>query len=74
MTIPKGLNIATKTGHALCRHHVETPTSQGLIPPWAWVSWMVVVGSAILVSILWVSIRWAEGIRERSHQAQKKVG
>lgn len=26
MTIPKGLNIATKTGHALCRHHVETPT------------------------------------------------
>jgi len=35
---------------------------------------MVVVGSAILVSILWVSIRWAEGIRERSHQAQKKVG
>ncbi|KAJ6898917.1 hypothetical protein NC652_025432 [Populus alba x Populus x berolinensis] len=35
---------------------------------------MVVVGSAILVSILWVSIRWAEWIRERSHQAQKKVG
>ena len=48
--------------------------AQGLIPPWAWVSWMVVVGSAILVSILWVSIRWAEWIRERSHQAQKKVG
>jgi len=26
MTIPKGLNIATKTGPVLCRHQVETPT------------------------------------------------
>ncbi|KAI5580558.1 hypothetical protein BDE02_08G161800 [Populus trichocarpa] len=48
--------------------------AHGLIPAWAWISWMVVIGSAILVSILWVSNLWAEWIRERSHRAQKKVG
>jgi hypothetical protein len=26
MMIPKGLNIATKTGPVLCRHHAEMPT------------------------------------------------
>ncbi|CAK7327410.1 unnamed protein product [Dovyalis caffra] len=48
--------------------------AHGLIPGWAWISWMVVIGSAILVSILWVSNHWADWIRERGHQAQKKVG
>ncbi|KAJ6430325.1 hypothetical protein OIU84_021680 [Salix udensis] len=46
----------------------------GLIPAWAWISWMVVIGSAILVSIVWILNRWEEWIAERSHKAQKKVG
>lgn len=46
----------------------------GLIPAWAWISWMVVIGSAILVSIVWILNRWEEWITERSHKAQKKVG
>lgn len=46
----------------------------GLIPAWAWISWMVVIGSAILVSIVWILNRWEEWITERSHKAQKKIG
>lgn len=37
----------------------------GLVPTWIWVSWAVVVISAIGVSILWVYTRWVELISER---------
>lgn len=37
----------------------------GLVPTWIWVSWAVVVFSAIGVSILWVYTRWVELISER---------
>ncbi|XP_058731625.1 TLC domain-containing protein At5g14285 isoform X3 [Vicia villosa] len=39
--------------------------ASGLVPTWVWVSWAVVVFSAIGVSILWVYSRWVELIRER---------
>ncbi|KAL0924499.1 hypothetical protein M5K25_005332 [Dendrobium thyrsiflorum] len=38
--------------------------SDGVIPRWVSVSWIVVVGGAILVSILWISNLWVELVRE----------
>ena len=38
----------------------------GVIPVWAWISWMVVIVSAILVSVLWVSNLWFNLFKERS--------
>ncbi|XP_050206892.1 TLC domain-containing protein At5g14285 [Mercurialis annua] len=45
----------------------------GLIPRWAWISWMVVIVTAILVSILWVSNRWGYWFRERNRMDRKKA-
>lgn len=47
--------------------------ADNMIPRWAWVSWMVVIVAAILVSILWVLNLWIDWFRERSRRAQKKV-
>jgi hypothetical protein len=47
--------------------------ADNMIPRWAWVSWMVVIVSAVLVSILWVLNLWIDWFRERSRRAQKKV-
>lgn len=38
----------------------------GVIPLWAWVSWMVVIVCAILVSVLWISNLWINFFKERS--------
>ncbi|KAJ9554408.1 hypothetical protein OSB04_018453 [Centaurea solstitialis] len=38
----------------------------GEIPVWAWVSWMIVIVNAILVSVLWVSNLWFNLFKERS--------
>lgn len=38
----------------------------GMVPLWAWVSWMVVIVCAILVSVLWVSNLWLNFFKERS--------
>ncbi|GMJ08199.1 hypothetical protein like AT5G14285 [Hibiscus trionum] len=43
------------------------------IPMWAWVSWMVVIVTAILVSIVWVFDHWIDWFRRRNYQAMKKV-
>ncbi|KAM6589564.1 hypothetical protein CsatA_012169 [Cannabis sativa] len=34
-------------------------------PKWAWISWMVVISTAIFVSILWILNHWIEWFRER---------
>lgn len=47
-------------------------TANNVIPSWAWVSWMVVITTAIFVSISWVLNHWIEWFRERS-RVQKKV-
>ncbi|WCJ38687.1 TRAM LAG1 and CLN8 (TLC) lipid-sensing domain containing protein [Euphorbia peplus] len=47
--------------------------NKGLVPGWAWISWMVVIVSAILVSILWVQNHWVRWLRERRRLEQKKV-
>ncbi|XVE85257.1 hypothetical protein DITRI_Ditri17bG0077600 [Diplodiscus trichospermus] len=44
-----------------------------LIPRWAWVSWMVVIVTAILVSIVWVVDHWIDWFKGRNYQAVKKV-
>ncbi|CAH1433847.1 unnamed protein product [Lactuca virosa] len=38
----------------------------GVVPMWAWGSWMVVIVNAILISVLWVSNLWVELFQERS--------
>ncbi|KAJ0229531.1 TLC domain-containing protein [Hirschfeldia incana] len=44
--------------------------AEGVIPNWLWVSWAVVVGTAITVSILWIWNLWIEWFRLRQ---DKKV-
>uniref|UniRef100_A0A1J3FCT4 TLC domain-containing protein n=1 Tax=Noccaea caerulescens TaxID=107243 RepID=A0A1J3FCT4_NOCCA len=39
--------------------------ANGVIPTWLWISWAVVVGTAITVSILWIWNLWIEWFRER---------
>lgn len=49
--------------------------ADGLIPVWAWASWMVVIVASILVSILWVFNNWVNWWKARNYkvEAQKKV-
>ncbi|CAK9138547.1 unnamed protein product [Ilex paraguariensis] len=44
-----------------------------VIPKWIWVSWIIVVGMAISVSILWVSNLWVDLYRERKRKLGKKI-
>ncbi|KAL8253574.1 hypothetical protein R6Q59_031795 [Mikania micrantha] len=37
----------------------------GVVPVWAWASWMVVIVCAILVSMLWVSFLWLNFFKEK---------
>jgi len=46
--------------------------ASGLIPTWVAISWIVVVGGAIAVSILWISNRWMELYREQKGSLDKK--
>ncbi|KAL1206027.1 TLC domain-containing protein [Cardamine amara subsp. amara] len=39
--------------------------ANGVIPNWLWISWAIVVGTAISVSILWIWNLWIELFRER---------
>ncbi|XP_008812409.1 TLC domain-containing protein At5g14285 [Phoenix dactylifera] len=43
-----------------------------VIPMWVSVSWIVVVGAAIAVSILWISNHWMELFREMNQKEEKK--
>ncbi|XP_052187145.1 TLC domain-containing protein At5g14285-like [Diospyros lotus] len=42
-----------------------------LIPKWAWISWMVLIVAAILVSILWVSRLWVDFYSRRRRSIRK---
>ena len=47
-----------------------------VIPRWIWVSWIIVVLLAILVSILWISNLWVGLYRERKtklQESEKKI-
>lgn len=50
-----------------------TGVNEHKIPKWIWVSWLVVVVSALCVSILWIVNLWIELFRERSYKLGKKV-
>jgi len=39
--------------------------AHGVIPNWLWISWAIVVGIAITVSILWIWNLWIELFSER---------
>ncbi|KFK33540.1 hypothetical protein AALP_AA5G026900 [Arabis alpina] len=40
--------------------------AEGMVPRWAWLSWLVVIGCAILVSVLWVLRNWIDWFREKN--------
>ncbi|GAB4840569.1 hypothetical protein Ancab_021339 [Ancistrocladus abbreviatus] len=44
----------------------------GLIPPWAWISWMVAISGGIFVSWLWVLNLWIALYTERKGKQQKE--
>lgn len=46
--------------------------ASGLIPSWIVISWIVVVGAAISVSILWISNNWMALYREHNSSSAKK--
>ncbi|KAM0940605.1 putative TLC domain-containing protein [Dioscorea sansibarensis] len=43
-----------------------------VIPSWVSILWVIIIGSAIGVSILWISNHWAELHSERGDDAEKK--
>ncbi|KAL3511409.1 hypothetical protein ACH5RR_030810 [Cinchona calisaya] len=45
--------------------------ADGLIPRWAWISWMVVIVAAIWVSILWVLNLWIGFCKTRANLLKK---
>lgn len=47
--------------------------ADGLIPRWVWISWVVVVLTAIGVSIMWISNLWVELYRERTRKLGEKT-
>lgn len=46
--------------------------ADNVIPRWVWVSWIVVVVTAISVSLLWISNLWVELYRDRIGKLEKK--
>ncbi|KAF8378142.1 hypothetical protein HHK36_029479 [Tetracentron sinense] len=47
--------------------------ADSVIPRWVWVSWMIVISTAISMSILWISNLWMELYRERTGQVKEKM-
>ncbi|XP_044501723.1 TLC domain-containing protein At5g14285-like [Mangifera indica] len=50
--------------HEMCVSFISG-AADDVIPKWVWISWMVVIVSAISVSILWISGLWVQFYRER---------
>ncbi|CAH9123205.1 unnamed protein product [Cuscuta epithymum] len=46
--------------------------AENVIPRWMWISWFTVIIAAISVSVLWVSNRWVDLYRQKSHKLDKK--
>ncbi|KAF7097907.1 hypothetical protein CFC21_099689 [Triticum aestivum] len=51
---------------------VKFYAADGGVPTWAWASWSVVIGSAILVSVLWVGNLWLVYFRQRMGNNKKE--
>jgi len=47
--------------------------ARGLVPVWAWASWVLVVVMAIGVSIMWISNLWVQFFRERRGKLEEKI-
>ncbi|XP_057766957.1 TLC domain-containing protein At5g14285 [Salvia miltiorrhiza] len=50
-----------------------TGAADAVIPKWVWISWLLVVVTAISVSILWIVNLWVVFFREDKKKAEKKV-
>ncbi|XVF02686.1 hypothetical protein REPUB_Repub04eG0196000 [Reevesia pubescens] len=51
----------------------QSRVADNQIPRWAWASWLVVIATAILVSIIWVFDHWMDWYKGRNYKAVKKV-
>lgn len=51
----------------------KSKSAENLMERWAWVSWIVVTTTGILLSVLWVMNNWIDWYRDRSYRALKKV-
>ncbi|KAF6156902.1 hypothetical protein GIB67_000442 [Kingdonia uniflora] len=47
--------------------------ADNVIPRWLWVSWMIVVVTAIGVSIMWIANLWVELFRDRNEKVEEKL-
>ncbi|XVF43776.1 hypothetical protein PTKIN_Ptkin02bG0067500 [Pterospermum kingtungense] len=47
--------------------------AENLIPVWAWASWLLVIVTAILISIVWAFDHWVDWYKGRNFKAVKKV-
>ncbi|KAK9277227.1 hypothetical protein L1049_006766 [Liquidambar formosana] len=47
--------------------------ADNVIPRWLWLSWMLVIVTATLVSILWILDLWMDLYRERTNKAPEKL-
>ncbi|OEL35567.1 hypothetical protein BAE44_0003418 [Dichanthelium oligosanthes] len=56
----------------MVRFFYATSGGGGPVPVWAWVSWTVVIGAGIALSILWVGNLWLAYFRERKESKQLK--
>ncbi|KAM0927188.1 hypothetical protein ACQ4PT_003269 [Festuca glaucescens] len=45
---------------------------EGALPAWAWASWTVVIGSGIVLSVLWVGNLWFAYFRDRKESSRNK--
>lgn len=43
----------------------------GLVPRWVWLCWLLVISSAIMVSLLWISNLWIVLIGDQARHKQK---
>lgn len=47
--------------------------AEGLVPTWVWVSWILVVVTAIVISVLWVANLWTELYTQREGKLEQKL-
>uniref|UniRef100_A0ACD5WQM4 Uncharacterized protein n=1 Tax=Avena sativa TaxID=4498 RepID=A0ACD5WQM4_AVESA len=56
----------------MVRFYVAGAGDDGAVPAWAWASWTVVIGSGIVMSVLWVGNLWIAYFRDRKDSARSK--
>lgn len=56
----------------MVRFYATSNGGSAAVPAWAWASWTVVIGSGILLSVLWVGNLWVAYFRERKESSKEQ--